>query len=62
MDFALERQFLDPYQSGGDDVDSMKGWRGEEVNIGVKDFPSYLCVGEAATILMTFINVLILLS
>ena len=36
MDFALERQFLDPYHSGGDEVDSPEGSRAEEENVGVK--------------------------
>lgn len=35
MDFALGRQFLDPYHSGGDEVDSPEGSRAEEENVGV---------------------------
>lgn len=32
MDFALGGQFLDPYHSGGDEVDSPEGSRAEEEN------------------------------
>lgn len=42
MDFTLERQFMDPYHSGGDEADGIDGSGEEEDNIGVKYLQSHL--------------------
>lgn len=57
MGFVLERQFIDPYPSGGDGVNSTEGSRVEEESSGVKYLTVVPTSGEnAVTISMLFIN------
>lgn len=41
MDFALERQFMDPYHSGANDINSLEGSGAEAESIGVERLQSY---------------------
>lgn len=42
MGVALERQFMDPYHSGGSDINSLEGARAEEESAGVEYLQPYL--------------------